>query len=262
MAIQNWRLLDYVTTSVQNDGPLYPWYDSSTYNVASLPAGVQLGECFFVKGSPRSGGGNAFMWVKATAGLTQGQLVAWAAPGTDTASTGSTTSVLNLTTGALTVNAEVDNFVWVDGTTKEYRRIKANTASTITVALNDPYVASNPKDADVFTTAPSNTNPVSIIRPFNVRVCTASLQPVGVALGTVTSGYYTVVQIAGSGLISATGSGTALVVGVPAVPSAAGVIIGSGGTANVYTNGSAIIPQYALAGANQLIPCLFNFVGA
>ncbi len=203
---QNWRLIDYYTTSVQNDGPLIPWYNAAAYNVASLPAGVQLGEIFWVKGSPRSGAGNAFMWVKATVGLTVGQLVAWAAPGTDTALTGSTTSVLNLTTGNLTVNAEVDNFVYVDGTTTpELRRIKANTAATITVAQNDPYVASNPKDADVFTTAPSNTNPVSIIRPWNVRVCTAVLQPVGVALGTVTQNYYTVIQVAGLALVSAVG---------------------------------------------------------
>lgn len=260
---QNWRLTDYQTTSAQNDGPLFPWYNATDINVTALPAGVQLGEVYWVKGSPRSGGGNAFMWVKATAGLTVGQLVAQAAPGTDTALTGSTTAVLNLTTGALTVNAEVDNYVWVDGsTTKELRRIKANAAATITVSFRDPYVASSVFDPDVFTTAPSNTNPVSIIRPFNVRVCTASLQPLGVVLGTVTSGNYTPIQVAGLGLVSATGSGTAIVVDVPAVPGAAGVIIGSGGTANVYTAGGAIIPQYALAGANQLIPCLFNFTGA
>lgn len=259
----NWRLTDYQTTSAQNDGPLFPWYNSSDINVASLPAGVQLGEIFWIKGSPRSGGGNAFQWVKATAGLTQGQLVAPAAPGTDTALTGSTTAVLLLTTGNLTVNAEVDNFVWVDGTsTKELRRIKANTASSITVAFTDPYVASKPLDPDVFTTAPSNTNPVSIIRPFNVKVCTATLHPVGVALGTVTSGYYTIVQVAGLGLVSATGSGTALVEGVPAIPSAAGVVIGGGSTANLYASGGVVVPCYALAGGNQLIPAYFNFLGA
>jgi len=259
---QNWRLLDYYTTSAQNDGPLIPWYNAAAYNVASLPAGVQLGETFWVKGSPRSGAGNAFMWVKATVGLTVGQLVAWDAPGTDTALTGSTTSVLNLTTGNLTVNAEVDNFVFVDATNKDLRRIKANTASTITVALNDPYVASNPKDADVFTAAPANTNPVVIIRPWNVRVCTASLQPVGVALGTVTQNYYTVVQLAGVAMVSAIGNGTALVSGVPAIPAAAGQILGGGTTANLYSAGTAIVPQYAYAGAGQLIPCLVNFTGA
>lgn len=259
---QNWRLLDYYTTSAQNDGPLIPWYNAAAIDVASLPAGVQLGETFWVKGSPRSGAGNAFMWVKATAGLTVGQLVAWAAPGTDTALTGSTTSVLNLTTGNLTVNAEVDNFVFVDATNKDLRRIKANTASTITVALTDPYVASNPKDADVFTAAPANTNPVVIIRPWNVRVCTAALQPVGVALGTVTSGNYTVVQLAGVALVSAIGNGTALVSGVPAIPANSGQILGGGTTANLYAAGSAIVPQYAYAGAGQLIPCLVNFTGA
>lgn len=260
---QNWRLIDYYGTSVQADGPLIPWYNAASIDQATLPAGVQLGECFWVKGSTRSGAGNAYMWVKATVGLTVGQLVAWAAPGTDTALTNSTTSVLLLTTGNLTVNAEVDNFVWVDGSvTKELRRIKSNTASSITVAQTDPYVASNPKDADVFTTAPSNTNPVSIIRPWNVRVCTAALQPVGVALGTVTSGNYTPVQIAGLALVSAIGNGTALVMGVPAIPANSGQILGGGGTANLYGSGSAIVPQYAYAGAGQVIPCLVNFTGA
>lgn len=263
MALQYPRMYDHQSTSAQQYQALIPYYTTADCDVSSLQAGVVLGQYHAITGNNTPVCGNVFAWVKSTEALSKGQLVAWAAPGTDTASTGSTTSVLNLVTGGLTVNAEVGNYVSVLGTTtSELRVIKANTASTITVSLPDIYIATQPQDADVFTTAPSSTNPVSIIRPFRVRVCSGVLQPVGVVLNNVTSGNYTPIQVMGIAQILTVGSGTATVVGVPAVPSTSGVIIGSGGTANVYTAGVAIIPQEAYAGSSRLTTCYINAIGA
>lgn len=99
-----------------------------------------------------------------------------------------------------------------------------------------------------------------IIRPYQVIVNTATTVPCGVALGTVTAGYYTIVQTKGLALVSSKGDGTALAVGVPAVGTAAGVAIGGNGTANAYV-GAGLVPQSAFSAASGLSPILVNLDG-
>ena len=73
---------------------------------------------------------------------------------------------------------------------------------------------------------------------------------------------YTIIQVAGLAAVQSVGNGVALVANVPAVGSAAGVIIGSA-AANLYTGASLVLPQFANAAgpAVLLIPCYVNFTG-
>jgi hypothetical protein len=83
------------------------------------------------------------------------------------------------------------------------------------------------------------------------------LVPVGVALGTVTDGYYTVIQVAGIGLAKGTNNGAALAVGIPAIVDA--------GTPGVMTGtAAAVIATHAgmftsLAAYNAAGPTLQPF---
>jgi hypothetical protein len=259
-----------------------PYIDmsSAVFSGVQQAIGASLGDIWWLGGGAGAAGGNAFMFVKATAGLTLGQLVAQAATTTGTATVpGAGTAASPLTTTAsvttninnaatVAVNGDVDNWIWVNATgatLPQLRRIKYNSSSTTSfykVALPDPLRPNSPNDTDVFDTLATNGDAVSIIRPYNVRVCTATLVPLGVALGTVTSGNYTIVQVAGLACILAKGDGTALVVGQPAVPGAAGVVSGSAAAAaNLYTGAGAIIPQFATAAASLICPAYVNFIG-
>lgn len=275
MSMSRPEQVNYLTPSAGEYGPLYPWYSSTYLSVpivsttiasgsgTALGAGQALGQQWTTDGDPANAGGQTFMWVYADVNLTAGQLVAWADPASDTAAAGSTVQVLNLTTGGLTVNAEVGNWVFVaaTGATKlQLRRIIANTANTITVSTVDIYSAQKPKDPNVFDTVATATDVVKIIRPWHVQVCTATKVPVGVALGTVTAstGPGTIIQRAGLGGILGVGSGTALAVNVPAVPSSSGVAIGGGGSANAYTGAGVMLPQVAFSGSSTLLPFLFD----
>jgi hypothetical protein len=253
-----------------------PYIDMTTATWAGVSAaiGARLGDIWWLGGDARANGGNAFMFVKATAGLTLGQLVATALPTATTAHNPGpgecTTSVVttHYDTSLLAANCEVDNWVFVNATgaaLPQLRRIKANTSAVLsahTVALRDYLRPNSPLDADIFDTVATDNNPVCIIRPHNVIVNTATTTPVGVALGTVTSGSYTIIQVAGLACVLTTGTGTALSVNVPAVGAAAGVAAGSAaGAANLYTGASLILPQIANAAANIIIPCYVNFTG-
>ena len=57
---------------------LWPWYGSEYIN-SSTPL-VDLGAEWDLVGDIAAGGGNSFMYVKAAAGLSQGQLVTTATP--------------------------------------------------------------------------------------------------------------------------------------------------------------------------------------
>lgn len=267
----------HLATNVKEQGPLFPWYGSTYLNLADtsmLKSGFELGQRWNTQGPPKDGGGNSFQFVRARAALSRGQLVALNASitGTVTAA-GSTVAVVNIAfTGTVTANSLVDRFIYfVDlGAT---RRIKANTAGTnscaVSVALTDPTIASRPNDPDVLASVPSNGSALSIVEPYSVRVCTDVLNPVGVALGTVTSGNSTIIQIGGLAEVLTVGSGVATVYGVPASPGAAGVITGFAGTAtaltgaaaNLYSGGGNIIPLHAYASTSLLTPCMVNFTG-
>lgn len=256
------------TAALENTQPAWPWYSSSYINSTSLPQGAALGQLWCLDGDLRIGGGNWFMWVKATGALAVGSAVKWSVPGTDTAAAGTTATTLNLTTGGLTANAEIDNWVFVAATGgSEFHRIKANTATTITVSLADPFAATKPNDPDVFVNVPVATNPVSIIRPWQVVATGATTdQPIGVALGTVSSGNYTIIQVAGLAMVLAVGSTTATVVGQPMIPTAtagtlAGIAAASTGSAIQAITATPFIAKYATSAAAAVIPAYINALG-
>ncbi|MEI6473229.1 MAG: hypothetical protein WCO20_11360 [Holophagaceae bacterium] len=111
--------------------------------------------------------------------------------------------------------------------------------------------------ADALDAVPTNGDVGIIIRPFNVKKCTSVLVPVGVALGTVTDGYYTVIQVAGIGLAKGTNNGAALAVGIPAIVDAgtAGVLTGTA-AASINTNAGNFT---SLAAYNAAGPTLQPF---
>jgi hypothetical protein len=243
---------------------LWPWYTSNYFN-SSTPL-IDPGAEWDLVGDAAAGGGNSFMYVKCAAGvsLTVGQLVSFATPSASTVTaSGSSTQKIVWAAGSLTANAEVGNFLYIANSTSSgggftLRKILSNTTTTITFSDTDYSVASKPADQNALELAATNGDVAIIIRPYQVIVNTATTVPVGVALGTVTAGYYTIIQTKGLALISSKGDGTALAVGVPAVGTAAGVIIGGGGTANAYT-GANIVPQSVFSAASGLSPCLVNF---
>jgi hypothetical protein len=221
------------------------------------------------------------MFVKADAALAIGQLVTLATPTAGTLTipgapvSTSAAITTNISNAAAGVNGEVDNFIYVNPaagyTTTQLRRIKANTAAVtgnFTVALPDRLRPNSPTDQDVFDgfSVFANADAVCVIRPYHVIVNTATTVPVGVALGTVTSGNYTIIQVAGlAGVNSTTATAN-----VPAVGGAAGVITnnaglgnGTGGAAcgSLYGTGTMILPMITNAVAANIIPCMVNFMG-
>jgi len=280
------KKIDYTSPASAQGGPgvqkQWTHYVGTPYidMTAAVFAGIQqaigasLGDIWWLGGGAGANGGNAFMFVKATAGLTLGQLVAASATTTGTvtnnAAQSTVASVLTNINNAATVatNGDVDNWIWVTATgaaLPQLRRIKSNTSSTTArydVAKIDPLRPNSPTDQDVFDTLATNGDACSIIRPYNVLVCTATLTPIGVALGTVTSGNYTVVQVAGLAAVTSVGNGNALVVNQPAIPTAGGAIKGSAAAAaNLYTGASCVLPQLASSAASLIIPAYVNFTG-
>jgi hypothetical protein len=256
-----------------------PYIDmtAAVFSGVSQAIGATVGDIWWLGGQAPAMGGNAFMFVKATVGLALGQLVSVALPTTGTATVpGAGTAASPLTTTAsittninnatLAVNADVDNWIFVNATgatLPQLRRIKYSSASATSfykVALPDYLRPTSPTDADVFDTLATNADPLCIIRPWNLIVNTATTVPVGVALGTVTAGNYTVIQVAGLAAVLGVGTGTALVANVPAVGSAAGVMIGTA-AANLYVGASLILPQLASTAASALMPAYVNFTG-
>jgi hypothetical protein len=272
----NYKKINYTSPGTAQGGPgigpSIPWYTSPYIDMSETTLrqlGLRLGDTFWLDGLQEASGGNCFKVVKADAALSIGQLVSAATPATSTVGAAApvpSTASINWVAGGLTVNAEVDNYIWTttaaSAAVGNLRRIKANTATAITVALPDQLRPNLPTDHDVFPFVPVAGDVAAIIRPHHVIVCTASLNPVGVALGTVTQYNYTLIQVAGLALVLSKGDVTATVVNVPAVPGAAGVVSGSAAAAaNLYAGGGNIIPQLANAGASVVIPCYVNFTG-
>jgi len=281
------KKIDYTTPASAQGGPGVqkqvghyfgtPYLDmtAAQWAVVSAAIGASLGDIWWLGGGARGNGGNAFMFVKnTTAGaLTQGQLVTAALPTATTAHNPageSTTAVVttHYNTSALAVNAEVDNWVYVNATgatLPQLRRIKASNVAVLgamTVALRDNLRPNSPLDADVFDTAATDNDTMCIIRPYEVIECTATKIPIGVALGAVTAGSYTVIQVAGLALVLTKGDTNALVVNQPAIPTAAGFAKGSAAAAaNLYTGAGCILPQFASAAASLIMPCFVNFTG-
>lgn len=266
-------------------GPAFNWFRGTPYLdmteafFRSYAVGANLGEGFETEGLPQNGGGNTYAFFKAKAGLTEGQVIAMEAPttGTVTNNAGQSTiySVLTNINNAATVaaNGDVDNWICVlatGATLLQLRRIKSNTSSTTARYVVSDYnylLPNTPHDQDAFDTLATNADVCSIIRPYNVIVNTAATVPIGIALGTVTAGNYTIALVKGLAAVSAIGSGTALAVNSPAVGSSAGVIIGMANDTTAqpspakFNAAASIVPMMAYAGSGALIPCMVNFIG-
>lgn len=281
---QRWKKIDYTSPAGAQGGPgiqaSIPWYLSTPYIDMSLTnfqgvaqnVGAKIGDIWWLGGGPAASGANAFMFVKADAGLALGQLVTMAAPTAGTLTipgvpvSTSASITTNISNAAAGVNGEVDNFIYVNpaagSTSLNLRRIKANTAAVtgnFTVALTDFLRPNNPTDQDVFPDFGvfANADAVCVIRPYHVIVNTATTVPIGVALGTVTSGNYTIIQVAGlAGVKSTTATAN-----VPVVGAAAGVVVTGAGTANAYDSACMMVPMITNAVANNIIPCMVNFLG-
>lgn len=261
-------------------GNFFPWYTApfldmtqAQWQAVAQGVGLSLGDSWWNNGTQGAAEGNAFMFVKANAGLTIGQLVAMDAPQTGTFTTAGSTASLSKTniTEAGAVNSEIDNWLTVIATGQavpQARRIKANTTGAnaiYTISQPDFLRPNSPNDLDVWTTTPTNGDQVAVVRPFQVKVCTASLQPIGVALGTVTSGDFTIIQIAGLAGVSCVGNTLANVAMVPGSPGAAGVLTGQPANysaAQYFNAGGSIVPMMANAAASAMVMCMVNFVGA
>lgn len=267
----------------------------------SADTGLTLGDVWTLGGQAQASGGNAFMFAYAAETLALGQLVAnrpptatvddaggaaatVTVPGAGTAAsplttTASATTNIDDTAFALPVgvNGDVGNWLYVNATgatLPQLRRIKYNSSSTTTfykVALPDFMRPNTPTDVDVFDTLATNGDTCCVIRPYHVVVNNSSTYggagisttPIGVALGAVTAGNYTIIQVRGLAPVQAVGNGvgTGLVVNRPAVGSTDGVIIGSAASAaNLYTAASLILPQFATTAAALTIPCFVNFM--
>lgn len=282
-----YKKTDYTAPANSQGGPgvqgAVTWYLSTPYlnmtaaqwHTVAEGTGLTLGDVWTLGGSQPQAAGNSFMFVKADAELTLGQLVTPALPTTGTITVPGvpvtsteilTTDIDNSTAGT---NGEVDNWIYgniTGATLPQLRRIKANTnaaTGNFTVSQMDWMRPNSPHDADVLDTTPTNADPCCVIRPYHVIVNTEVTVPIGVSLGAVTSGNYTIVQVGGLAMISAIGDTTALVVNQPAVGAAAGQIAGSAAAAeNLYLGASLILPQFATAaGAPGIfIPCFVNFM--
>ncbi len=277
MGLFNHQKINYTSPASAQGGPgvskSLTWYVGTPYidmTLAQMNAlGLKPGDTWWVGGNPGVAGGNCFKVVKAIAALSLGQLVAMADPALSVvaAAPAPTTAAFGWNAGGLTVNAEVGNFVWVSSaaaTLPQCREIKANTATLLTVAQADYLRPNLPTSADVFDNVPVAAEVSAIIRPYNVKVCTATDNPTGVALGTVTINNYTVVQVAGLAFVQVDADGggaTAIVMGVQASPTAAGCAVGSAGV-TLYNGGLALTPLLAsTAAAGTLIPFYVNFIG-
>ena len=280
------------------------WYVGTPYinmTLAQFQAvnqaiGARLGATWTLGGGAPASGGNSFMFVRngsQDTDLGLGELVMLRPPthtvddaggAASTAITGAGSAVSPTTTTAavttnisnstwaipVPVNGDDDNWVFVTSaaaTLPQLRRIKKNSSSTTsfyTVALPDFMRPNSATDKDVFDNIPVNAEPISIIRPYNVVQCAGTSPPVGVALGTVTAGNYTIIQVRGLAAVRVDGSGlnAGLVVNQPAIAIAAGVAAGNNAVASLYMGGGMILPQLATTAASGFIPAFVNFMAA
>lgn len=269
-----WRpeLTNYITPNCGQMGPLFPYYSTGDLGT-TLPMGQALGLRWTLKGTLQDAGGNSFQIVKAGAGLTKGQLVALDAPTTGTVtSAGSTVAVINTNITASAVNSLAGQFAYFANLATT-RLILANTTGancSLTVAKTDYTIASKPNDANVLPSVPANGSAITITNPYSVRVCTATLLPVGVAVTDVTSAHYAIIQVAGLAEVLVDGT-VAVTYGNPLAPGAAGIATAFAGTATALTGtaapqfsqGASIVALHAWATAStQLVPCMVNMTGA
>lgn len=198
--------------------------------------------------------GNVFLYVRAVAALAAGQVVTQAANLTGTVSASTTVNSIfsNITT---TINeSSVGSFLSSPGTVagagvpflkviKGQVAIGANT--TFVISKKSIFIGIGKQDGDSLSAIPTTGDPLAVVRCYAVDVAGVAATPYGVALGTVSSGNRTLVQVGGLALVQANGATDALTDGGIAVTAASGVVKGTLGTA---TAASAIAEAKSIVG--------------
>jgi hypothetical protein len=289
--MHRWINQDRLPSNFLQQLATFPWYDSSQVNDATPR--IQPGTAWFDADT-----GNAFAYVQAHEALANGQMVSWLLPGvgssiaapTGTDVFGNTPDnkfAVNITGGspALTTNGEFGNWLYVPNLQAApgptLKRIKGNTSGNtpnITIAVKDTASTVPQYDGDMFATALTSgaTYLTSIIRPRRVQICAGATPPIGVALGTVTAAYYTIIQIAGLALCQADGvTNGAIVAGQPATVQSSGCVAALL-QLTASTQITALSTNYAIAGGGLIeplvlfstssstpysIPCYINMIG-
>lgn len=260
----------HVSTNKLSGGTSYPWYPTTKLNTSTPQAA--LGAMWELQSDDLIGGGNAFMVVRAGENLAQGDVVGYELPAASTVTaSGSDTQTIVTGGGSLTVNAEVGNWLHIRNTTSSgggpvLRKILSNTATTITISGKDPNSPSGAADVDKLTLAATNGDMTNIIRPWRVKKITATggagpWTPVGVVLGTVTAGNYTIIQVAGMGFANVLGQTTAAAaIGRLLICSAtAGTLTGANATATLINGGAIFMALAVVDSATAILtPVQFN----
>lgn len=270
MRVQSHQIGSFPEYSGQSTGGVtYPPFsnvinDAPNQVVPNSPA--QLGDVLVDKF------GANYVYVRAVAALAAGQVVKYALnlTGTVTAA-GSTTGLVNSNITTTVREDAVGSFLTCPGTTSFTRLIKGQAAvganTAFTVAKTDIFFGVGKIDGDALAAIPTNGDVLHVIRYFSVDVAGIGDTAVGVALGTVTAGNRTLVQVNGLAQVLAVGSTDALTDNGIVVTAAAGVVKGTLGTA---TAASAIleaksivgIAKMAYAGASKAVPVLlWDLVG-
>ena len=113
------------------------------------------------------------------------------------------------------------------------------------LSLSDIFFGVGKNDGDALAAIPTTGDPVALLRPYAVDVAGLASAPLGVALGTVTSGNRTLIQTAGIAQVLAVGSTDAVVDGLIVVCTATGNVKGSLTTASAA---SAIADASSIVG--------------
>lgn len=218
--------------------------------------------------------GNVFCYVRAAQALSAGNVVRRSAPGTGdhpaagTISANTTTRVVYTNITTTVDESAIGSFlVGSSGTTPFYRRIK----SPFTVGANSIFTISKVQvffgigkyDGDELSATPTTSDPVVIARPYNVCVggaAAAGMVPVGVALGTVSQGSGTLIQVQGIALVNVNGTTVDVTAGGLLTTGASGTAVGPTATPTAYEVacliGTAIAAQPD--DANKLVPVALN----
>lgn len=196
-------------------GPRFPVYpnindEPSAYNtpsdgVAPLELGQMMTDRY----------GHHYLYVRAQAGLSRGQCVTLAANPAEGAvqaadATADNIHVIKTNFAALVANAEVGNFLSVSNTTgsiADLKLIYGNTATSggvsyITISRMQYFIGRGGYDGNAPAAAYAAAgSELSLIRPYQVGVCGNDGECFGVAMGTVTAGNNTIVQITGLAMV-------------------------------------------------------------
>ena len=216
--------------------------------------------------------GNVFCYVRSPGTMVEGDLLKRAvagntnfpAAGTISANTTTRQVFTNITTAI--DESTIGSFLCGNGgTTPFFKRIKGQVAiganTTFILSKIQVFFGIGKYDGDELSATPTTSDPVSIVRPYNVNVCGAAGAgnvPVGVSLGTVSAGSGTLIQVAGIAYVKADGT-TAITAGGLVTSGASGNVVAPTATPTAYEvaclAGTSLV---ALASGTAKIPVALN----